>query len=110
MSARFSIFAITFAAAYAVIYVLAVEYNWALYSYHPATGTFGMFVAKAPTGPSMYWYGWISTAAIGGAAVAAIVSLVPHGLAKRIWPGLSWAVPVCVIVIFAYIMRGFFLR
>jgi|SRR5450432_3176779 len=110
MSARFPIFVVTFASAYAIIYVFAVEQNWALFSYHPATGTFGLLTARAPAGPTMFWYGWMLTAALGAAVVGAIVSFVPEGLAKRIWPGLSWFVPVCVMGVFSYMMRGYFLR
>jgi hypothetical protein len=110
MSSRLSTFSITFAIAYAIIYIFAVEQNWALFSYHPATGTFGVFTTRAPAGPTMFWYGWILTAALGGALMAGIVSFVPDGIAKRIWPGLSWVVPVCVIFAFVYVLRGYFLR
>ncbi len=110
MSSRLSAFTITFAVAYAIIYIFAVEQNWALFSYHPATGTFGTLTTRAPAGPTMFWFGWMLTAALGAAVAAAIVSFVPEGISKRIWPGLSWAVPVCVIVAFVYVLRGYFLR
>lgn len=109
-SPRFATFAIVFAAAYALIYVFAVEQNWALFTYHPATNTFAPLTGKAPAGPSMYWYGWMSTAAIGAAAVAALASLLPAGLTRRIPLCLAWAVPLCVIVAFAFLLKGFFLR
>lgn len=110
MSNRLSTFIVTFAVAYAIIYIFAVEQNWALFSYHPATGTFGAFTNRATAGPTMFWYGWMLTAALGATVVAAIVSFVPHGISKRIWPGLSWVVPVCVCVAFVYVLRGFFFR
>jgi hypothetical protein len=109
-SPRFAIFAIVFAAAYAVIYVFAVEQNWALFSYHPATNTFGPFVSKAPAGPSMYWYGWMSTAAIGAGVLAALVAALPDSLTRRVPPFLAWAVPLCALVAFAFLLRGYFLR
>ncbi len=109
-SSRFGVFAGTFAAAYAVLYVLAVMQNWALLTYHPATNTFALLTGKASAGPSMYWYGWMATAAIGAALLAALVSLLPEGLTRRIWPGFAWAVPICVIAAFAFLLRGYFLR
>jgi len=107
---RFGVFAVTFAAAYAVLYVLAVDQNWALFTYHPATNTFAPLTGKAPAGPSMYWYGWMTTAALGAGVLAALVSLLPAGLTRRIWSGVAWAVPLCVIVVFAFLLKGYFLR
>ncbi|MEJ0074911.1 MAG: hypothetical protein WDO17_05620 [Alphaproteobacteria bacterium] len=109
-SPRFAVFAIVFAAAYAVIYVFAVEQNWALFTYHPATNTVGPLTTKAPAGPSMYWYGWMSTAALGAGVLAALVAALPEGLTRKIPPLLSWAVPLCAIVAFCFLLKGFFLR
>jgi hypothetical protein len=109
-SPRLAAAAIIFAAAYAVLYAVAVEQNWALFTYHPATNTFALLTGKAPAGPSMYWYGWMSTAAIGAGGIAALVSLLPDGLLRRIWPGFAWLVPLCVMVAFAFLLKGYFLR
>jgi hypothetical protein len=106
----FPVFAIVFAAAYSIIYVLAVEYNWALFSYAPATGNFGPLVTPASAGPTMYWYGWIATAAIGGAVVAAIAALLPERVAKRIPPMLCWATPIVMLLVIGTLLRGYFLR
>ena len=109
-SPRFGTFAIVFAAAYALLYVFAVQKNWALFTYHPATNTFAPLTGKAPAGPSMYWYGWMSTAAIGAAILAGLASLLPTAVTRRIWPCFAWAVPLCVILVFAFLLRGYFLR
>jgi hypothetical protein len=105
---RLSVFVVVFAAAYAVIYVLAVQYNLALVTYGPATGEIGPLLRPATEGPTMYWYGWLLTSALGASALAALASFVP--LSRRLWPCLSWAVPICVILVLGYILRGFFLR
>jgi hypothetical protein len=105
-----AVFTVTFAAVFAVVYVLAVENNWALFSYAPATGQFTPLVTTTTTGPTMYWYGWIATAAIAAGAVAALVSLVPESFAKWVWSGWSWAIPIAVLVAFGYLLRGYFLR
>jgi hypothetical protein len=106
----FPVFVVTFTAAFSIIYVLAVDYNWALFTYAPATGKFGPFLTPATGGPTMYWYGWISTAAIGAGAIAAIASLVPEAAAKRVWSGWSWVVPIGVLIAFAYLLSGYFMR
>jgi hypothetical protein len=106
----FPVFATVFAAAYSIIYVLAVNYNWALFTYAPATGKLGPLLTPATDGPTMYWYGWIATAAIGGGIVAALAALLPESAAKRVPPQLCWAVPIVMVLVIAYLLRGYFLR
>ena len=96
-----------FAAAFAVIYVFAVEGNWALFTYHPKLGAWDWLAQPARGGPPMYWYGWLATSALGATAA----SLLGWPLLRR-WPTqywLGWAVPLVVMVIFCYRFRGFFL-
>ena len=105
-----SVFTIVFAVAYAVLYVLAVQYNRALFTYHPALEEFGFLVEKPKDGPAMYWYGWMATSAIGAFAIAGVVAWLPNGAANRVWPGWSWLAPLSVMAAFCYILRGFFTR
>ena len=46
-SPSYAVFTVTFAAVFSVVYVFAVEYNWALFSYAPATGTFAPLATSA---------------------------------------------------------------
>jgi hypothetical protein len=97
-----------FAAAFAVIYLLAVEQNWALFTYHPKLREWGWLAQPAGTGPPMYWYGWLVTSTLG----ATSVSLLTWPLVRR-WPAqfwLGWVVPLVVILLFLYFFRDFFLR
>lgn len=103
-------FAIVFAVTFAFVYLLAVEYNWALFTYHPALEQFGPFVEKSKDGPAMYWYGWLATAAIGAFVTAALASWLPNAVTGRIRPMWSWLIPSLVMVNFAYLLRTFFLR
>jgi hypothetical protein len=103
-------FAIVFAVAYSIIYVLAVFYNWALFTYGPATGEFGPLVTPASAGPTMYWYGWMATAVLSGAVVAGLAALLPETATRLIPAALSWIVPIVVIVVFGFLLRGYFLR
>jgi ABC-type branched-subunit amino acid transport system permease subunit len=97
-----------FAAAFAVIYLLAVEQNWALFTYHPKLGQFEWFAQPARTGPPMYWYGWLTTSVLG-ATLACLLSwpLVRH---RPIQFWLGWTVPLAVMVIFVPFFRDFFWR
>jgi len=106
----YPVFTVIFAAAFSVVYVLAVQNNWALFSYAPATGTFAPLATPAAAGPTMYWYGWIATAAIAAGAVAGLASLLPERITKWVWPGWSWVVPIAVLIAFGYLLSDYFLR
>jgi hypothetical protein len=105
-----AIFAVTFAVVYAVAYVIAVEKNYALFTYHPALQEFGFLVQPPRDGPAMYWYGWIATSAIAALVVSLIACAIPEGMTKRLWSGWSWAIPVAVMIVFSYLLKGYFLR
>jgi hypothetical protein len=106
----FPAFAVTFAVVYPVVYLLAVIKNYALFTYHPATEEFGLLVEPPKEGPAMYWYGWIATAVVSALIVGFIVSFVPERVRQRLWSGWSWAVPLCVMLFFGYLLRGYFIR
>ena len=99
---RFATFAIVFAVVYAVAY--------ALFTYHPALNEFGLGVQKAKDGPAMYWYGWMATSAIAGGIAGFAACFLPEPAARRLWPGLAWLVPLCAMLFFAWLLRGYFLR
>lgn len=103
-------FVIVFAAAYAIFYVIAVEYNLALFTYHPVTEEFNFLVKPATDGPAMYWYGWMATSALGALAASLLVAWFPKVSANRLWPGCSWSVPLAVMFVFVYILRRYFTR
>ena len=102
--------AIVFTAVFAVAYVIAVWQNYALFTYHPVPGTLAMGVEKSHDGPAMYWFGWMATAAIAGLSACLVASVVPERMAKGVGSGWSWAVPLGVLLFFAYLLRGYFLR
>ncbi len=105
-----STFAISFAVVYAVAYVIAVEKNYALFTYHPALQKFGFLVQPPQDGPAMYWYGWIATSGIASFVASLIACAIPEGITRRLWPGWSWAIPVAVMIVFSYLLKGYFLR
>lgn len=107
----FPVFAIVFAVAYSVVYVISVWKNYALFTYHPAANELVWGVDKAKDGVSgMYWYGWMVTSGIASSAVALAACWLPESLTRRLWSGWSWAVPVAVMLVFCYLLRGYFLR
>jgi len=106
----FPVFAIVFGAVYAVAYLIAVQKNLALFTYHPALNEFGAGVQKAKDGPAMYWYGWMATAGISASVAGLLACALPERLTQRLRSGWAWLVPLGAMVFFCYLLRGYFLR
>ncbi len=101
-------FVLTFAVGYAAAYYLAVYYNLALFSYGPAVGEWTLFNRPASAGPTMFWYGWIATAAIIAAVVGLLGCMLPQRTGGgRLWPALAWLAPLCSIAAIAYLLRDY---
>ena len=81
------VFATVFAVVFALVYVIAVEKNYAFFTYHPVTYTFGLWVQPPGEGPAMYWFGWMTTAALAGGGAGLLACLLPQGL--KLHPGLG---------------------
>ena len=103
-------FAIVFAVAFAIAYVASVVNNYALFTYHPAIGEFGLGVQKGKDGPAMYWYGWMATSGIVASLAGVFAALLPESATRRLWPGLTWSVALVAIAVLAYDLRQFFLK
>jgi len=97
-SRKFGVFAITFAVAYCIIYIVCTEMNWAAFTYHSALGRFGFGPNKPIEGPAMYWFGWITTSAISAFVVAAIATYLPYGVTRKLPAASAWVVPLLAIV------------
>ena len=97
-SRKFGTFAIAFAVAYPIIYIVATEVNLAAFTYHSALGEFGLGPNKARNGPAMYWFGWMTTSAIGALIIATIMAYLPDSLTRKVPATLAWAVPLAAMV------------
>lgn len=97
-----------FAAVFAVVYVVAVEANWALVTYHPRIDEWEWLTQPAKSGPAMHWYGWLATSFLGATAVSLIAMPLTRRWQPPVWIG--WAAPLAIMVVFVYLLRSFFLR
>lgn len=106
-SAKFGTFAVTFGVAGTLAYLVCLEMNWPLVTYHPATNrlVLGWEAARSGEGPTMYWYGWTLTSVIVGAVAGFIATLLPAGVAKRIPLALLWLLPILAIPYLIYDLR-----
>ena len=99
-----------FSVVFALLYVPAMELNWALFTYHPQLRAFGWLVDAPRTGPAMYWYGWLATAALGAAAISGAALAVPARWSARVPASLAWIVPLMTMAAIAWLLRGYFVR
>jgi hypothetical protein len=104
------VFLSVFSAAFAVLYVLAMDHNWAALTYHPRPAEWGWGVEPPRNGPAMYWYGWMTTAGAGALAVAALALAAARTVPASLWFRLGWLAPAGAIVVALYLMSPFFLR
>lgn len=96
-----------FSAAFALIYVVAVEANLAAVTYFPQTGEWQLWAQTKGAGPAMHWYGWLITSFAGAAVVGAVALPLTRDREPPAWIG--WAVPLAVMVAFLYFLRIFFI-
>lgn len=106
-----------FSTAFAAIYAPTMYYNWAAFTYKAATMEWDWGpIIKWDWGPGinsgvpMFWYGWLVTSFVGACIVAALAALVPERIARRVWPGLTWLMPVAALAFIAYILRPYYLN
>jgi amino acid permease len=106
-SAPFRRFAFAFGTTFAVLYVVALAKDLALFTVFPSLGIVlagthhSRDVADPAMGflaPAMYWYGWAATAALGALVVALIAASFAERLARYVWPGWVWVIPVLSMI------------
>jgi hypothetical protein len=107
-SSKFRTFAVTFALTGTVIYLLCLQFNWPLFTYHPATNRigWGWEAGRSGEGPAMYWYGWTATTLLAGTVVSYLATLLPESVTKRIPLILIWLLPILAVPYLAYDLRS----
>ena len=104
-------FAFAYGPAFAVLYVIAVVRDLALFTVYPSLGIvlLGTHHAADIVSPSiafavpaMYWYGWTSTAALGALVVGVVAAFLPERWTRRFSLGSLWVVPVAAMVACVY--------
>jgi len=110
-------FAFAYATAFAVLYVVALKLDLALFTVYPSLGVVllgthhSRDVADPALGfavPAIYWYGWTTTAALGALMFALIATVFPQRWTRRLWPGWLCVVQVAAMVACVYFTMPWF--
>jgi hypothetical protein len=106
-STKVKTFAITFATVGPVIYMICLQMNWPLFTYHPATNriAFGWEAARSGEGPNMTWYGWTAMTLLVGTVVSFLATLLPESVTRKIPLILVWLLPILAIPYLIYDLR-----
>ena len=97
------IFSIVFGIAYGICFY----FNYALFKYYPEVGEFHFRTVQSGTsGPPIFWYGWMASAALVSAVIAV---LVPRQWAARLWHGWSWIIPAATLAVILFYEKRWFL-
>ena len=98
-STRFRTFAITFAVAGSLSYLVCLFFNWPLFTFHPATNRFalGWEAARSGEGPNMTWYGWTAMALLVATVVSFLATLLPDSITRKIPLTLVWLIPILAV-------------
>jgi len=116
-SRAFHRFAFAYGTSFAVLYVIALKLDLALFTVYPSLGVVlpGTHHARdvaAPSmaflAPAMYWYGWTATAALGALIFGFSAALLPERWTRRIWPGGLWVVPALAMIACVYLTLPWF--
>jgi hypothetical protein len=116
-SPRFRRFAFAYGFAFAILYVIALKLDLALFTVFPTIGVvlLGTHHSRDTVGPSMgsflpamHWYGLTATAAVGALIFGVMAASVPDRWTLRVWSGWLWVVPVAGMIACVYLTLPWF--
>jgi len=111
-STKFKTFVVTYAIAGTLIYLLCLEMNWPMFTFHPATNriVWGWEASRSGEGPAMYWYGWTATSVLAGAVLGFLATLLPESVTRKIPLILVWLLPILSIPYLIWDLRQWWLH
>jgi amino acid permease len=116
-SHAFRRFAFVYGTVFAILYVVALKLDLALFTVYPSLGVVlpGTHHASDVVDPSlgfvvpaMYWYGWTATAAIGALILGLAAALLPEQWTRRFWLGWLWVASVSAMIACVYLTLPWF--
>jgi hypothetical protein len=111
-STKLKTFVVTYAIVGTLIYLLCLQMNWPLFTFHPATNriVWGWEASRSGEGPAMYWYGWTATSLLAGAILGFLATLLPESVTRKIPLILVWLLPILSIPYLIWDLRQWWLH
>jgi hypothetical protein len=112
VSAKFKAFAIGFAIAMPIMYVVCDLFSLPLFTFHPATNRFawGWEAGRSGEGPAMYWYGWTAMCLVVCTVVGLIAAMLPQKVATKLPLWLLWLLPTLAFIPLVWSLMPFWTR
>ena len=116
-SLAFRRFALAYATAFGLVYVVARARGLALFTVYPSLDIVlpGMHRSRDVVDPAMdflapemWWYGWTATAALGALAIGLIAAFLPDRRSRPIWTWCACSVPVAAMIGCVYLTIPWF--
>jgi hypothetical protein len=111
-SAKFKAFALGFAIAMPIMYVICDLFSLPLFTYHPATNMFGWGYERGRSGegPAMYWYGWTAMCLVVCTVAGLLATMLPEKVVNKIPLMLLWLIPTLAFIPLAYSLMPFWTK
>lgn len=111
-------FAFAFGTSFAVLYVIAIYRDLALFTVFPSLGIVlagthhTKDIADPAMGflaPAMYWYGWVASAALGALVLGLVAAVSPLRWDQTPgWSAWVWLVPTLSMIACVYLTLPWF--
>jgi hypothetical protein len=110
-------FSFVFGATFAVLYVIALAKDLALFTVFPSLGVVlaGTHHSRDVADPAMsflapaiYWYGWTATAALGALVIGLVAASLPGRSTRHLWSGWVWVIPALAMIACVYLTMPWF--
>jgi hypothetical protein len=111
-SEKLRTFAVVYGISFALVYLVAEQKNWPLFTFFPATNRvdFLWVASRSGEGPAMYWYGWTALALSGAFLVGLAATVFPERVVRRIPLFLLWLLPTLAFIPLIYSLMPFWTK
>jgi hypothetical protein len=115
--ARWRNFAFAYGAGFSLLYPVVIKLDLALFTVYPSLGVVLLGTHRSRDvvdpalgflAPTMYWYGWTATSALGALLPGLVAMALPKPWIERALARLIWALPAVAMLTCGYLTLPWF--